>query len=137
MGLIVLAALAVIVLIGVAASRGATNRSAATSSRPVKRSRAKSQRVSLENKSVEKAREAWLSGDLQRMINALDSKAKLVDRHFLLMGVINETYRLRSDPGMANTCLKVAQMHIDEFPTIRPALKKEFGGALPRVPTFQ
>ncbi len=136
MGCIVLIALLAIVLIAVVASRAGASRSAATSTGPTKRSRAKSQRVSLETKSVEKAREAWLSGDLQRMINALGSKAKLVDRHFLLMTVIKETYRLRDDPRMADKCLEVAQMHIDEFPKIRSALKREFGDVLPRVPSF-
>ena len=86
-------------------------------------------------------REAWLSGDLQRMINALDSKTDdLVDRHFLLMAVVAETYRLRSDPQMANKCLQVAQSHCDEFSSIVGELKawsSESGHDLPRVPTFQ
>ena len=51
-------------------------------------------------------REAWLSGDLQRMIRALDSKADdLVNRHFLLLTVAKETYRLHYDPRMADKCL--------------------------------
>jgi len=119
-------ALVAVVLIAVLVSRSGTNRSRATS-----------KRGSLEIKSTEQAREAWLSGDLRRMINALDSKAKLVDRHFLLMSVVKETYRLRADPGMAQKCLEVAQMHVDEFPRIKTALKREFDGDLPRVPTFQ
>jgi len=86
---------------------------------------------------VDQAFEAWTSGSLPQMLNALGTKTNLVDRHFLLMGIVNETYRLRSDPKMAEKCLEVAQMHIDEFPAIVPALKREFDGALPRVTTFQ
>ncbi|MGA2507016.1 MAG: hypothetical protein ABSF80_06020 [Chitinispirillaceae bacterium] len=71
------------------------------------------------------------------MFSALDTKTNQVDRHFLLMGIVNETYRLRSDPKMAEECLKVAQMHIDEFPAIMPALKRDFDGTLPCVATFQ
>ena len=86
-------------------------------------------------------REAWLSRDLQSMINALDSKTDdLVDRHFLLMAVVAETYRLRSDPQMADKCLQVAQTHCDEFSSIVGELKawaSESGHDLPRVPTFQ
>ena len=75
------------------------------------------------------------------MINALDSKANdLVDRHFLLMAVVAETYRLRSDPRMADKCLQVAQTHCDEFSSIVGELRtwsSESGHDLPRVPTFQ
>lgn len=114
-------------------SASATNARRTPSSRPS----TQSQGVSLASKSSEQAREAWLSGDLQRMINALESKAKLLDRHFLLMAVVNETYRRRSDPAMSKKCLEVAQLHIKEFPRIRSALKSEYGDPLPRVTTFQ
>ena len=130
-----------IILLLVVASRinkmgkSGTDRPASSSS--TKRSAPGGRRISLASGSVEKAREAWLSGDLQRMINALHSKAKLVDRHFLLMTVVEETYRLRADPRMAEKCLEVAQIHVEEFPEIARALKREFGGDLPRVSTFQ
>jgi hypothetical protein len=53
------------------------------------------------------------------------------------MTIVRETYRLRDDPALAQKCVEVAQMHVDEFPTIKPALMREFDGLLPRVPTFQ
>jgi hypothetical protein len=85
-----------------------------------------------------KVREAWLSGDLQRMINALDFKANRLDRHFLLMAIVKETYRKRSDPKMADKCLEVAQIHCEEFSTIVEPLRKDLNrdDTLPRVPTF-
>lgn len=70
------------------------------------------------------------------MIGALGAKAKLVDRHFLLMAIVDQTYKQRSKPAMADKCAEVAQMHIEEFERIKPALKREFG-KLPRVSTFQ
>jgi len=81
--------------------------------------------------------DAWTSSDLPRMLAAIDMKSNLIDRHFLLMGIVKETYRLREDPAMADLCAEVAQTHVDEFATIKPALEREFGGQLPRVPTFQ
>jgi hypothetical protein len=86
---------------------------------------------------VDEAFEAWTSFDLPRMLAAVDTKTNQVDRHFLLMNIVGETYRLRADPAMAQKCAEVAQIHVDEFPAIRPALKREFGGTLPRVSTFQ
>ena len=86
---------------------------------------------------VDQAFKAWTSGDLPRMLNALGKKTNLVDRHFLLMNLVAETYRLRSDPEMAERCLEVAQIHVGEFRAIAPVLKREMNGILPRVPTFQ
>jgi hypothetical protein len=85
-----------------------------------------------------KVKEASYSGDLQRMIKALNFKANRVDRHFLLMAIVKETYRKRSDPKMADRCLEVAQIHCEEFSTIVEALRKDLNrdGMLPRVPTF-
>ncbi len=37
---------------------------------------------------------------------------------------------------MRTICHQVAQIHIKEFPNIKPALEKDLG-TLPRVPTFQ
>jgi hypothetical protein len=115
-------------------------RPSTTKSSGAERLRPAARHVSFENRSVEEAREAWLSGDLQRMINALDSKASLVDRHFLLQTVVQETYRLRSEPRMADKCLEVAQTHCDEFSSIVGELRtwsSESGHDLPRVSTFQ
>lgn len=80
--------------------------------------------------------EAWTSGDLKAMLSQLDQKTNLVDRHFLLMNIVAQTYKHRDDPAMREVCYKVSQMHIDEFPRIKPALKRSLG-VIPRVPTFQ
>lgn len=80
---------------------------------------------------------AWASADLNRMLEALNTRTNLIDRHFLLMAIVEQTYKQRSDPQMARTCARVAELHLSEFPQIAPALEKEFDGILPRVATFQ
>ncbi len=80
---------------------------------------------------------AWTSGDLNAMLNALHIKTNLIDRHFLLMGIVAATYKNRSDEKMRALCSQIAEMHLAEFATIAPALKKDMDGPLPRVTTFQ
>jgi len=86
---------------------------------------------------VDDAFHAWTSGDLNEMLKALPVKTNLIDRHFLLMGIVDATYKNRTDPKMAQRCAQVAEMHLTEFPKIAPALKKDMDGILPRVTTFQ
>ena len=86
---------------------------------------------------IDEAFMAWTSGDLHRMIGALSCRTHPVDRHFLLMGIVDQAYKLRSNPDMATLCRRTAKMHLDEFPAIAPILAKEMGGKLPRVSTFQ
>lgn len=81
--------------------------------------------------------EAWTSGDLDSMVNALDTETNLVDRHFLLMALVDNAYKVRSQPVSGALLRKVAEMHIAEFPEIEPVLEKNMGGTLPRVSTFQ
>ncbi len=80
---------------------------------------------------------AWTSGNLSDMVKALDKKTNLIDRHFLLMSIVDQTYKNRSDSENADLLRKVAEMHLAEFPKIKPALKREMDGILPRVTTFQ
>ncbi|MCX5734990.1 MAG: hypothetical protein NTW68_11780 [candidate division NC10 bacterium] len=80
---------------------------------------------------------AWMSADLDRMLGALNTRTNPIDRHFLLMAIVERTYKQRSDPQMAQTCARVAELHLAEFPQIAPALQKEFDGNLPHVGTFQ
>ena len=80
---------------------------------------------------------AWTSGDVKQMLRALGQHTNLIDRHFLLLRLAEETYRLRSDRAMAAECARVSEMHLAEFPQIAPALKADFDGVLPRVSTFQ
>ena len=81
--------------------------------------------------------EAWTSGELHQMLAQLDQKTTLVDRHFLLMSIVGQTYKDRANPDSRDVCRKVAELHLQEFPRIEPALKKSVGGFLPRVPTVQ
>lgn len=81
--------------------------------------------------------EAWTSGDLDKMLNAVELETNPIDRHFLLMSIVDETYKHREELEMAEKCLEFGLIHINEFPSIAPALKKEMGGTLPRVTTFQ
>lgn len=77
------------------------------------------------------------SGNLPRMLSALEVETNEIDRHFLLMAIVSETYRRRTEPRMAQTCARVAEIHIAEFSQIVGPLKKEMDGLLPRVTTFQ
>jgi hypothetical protein len=80
---------------------------------------------------------ASTSADLKRMLEALSTKSNAVDRHFLLMTIIGQTYLRRNDPEMRSICKRVARIHIDEFSVIAPVLKRQMDGVLPRVSTFQ
>lgn len=81
--------------------------------------------------------EAWTSGDLDKMIAAFPKRTNPIDRHFLLQGIVQATYKRRSVQTMRQLCKKVGLKHIDEFKDIAPALKIDMGGTLPRVSTFQ
>lgn len=87
-----------------------------------------------------KAGEAFFASnsvDIPRMVAALEADSNLIDRHFLLQNLVAETYKRRSEPEMAELCAKVAEMHLAELPRIIPALKKDMGGEVPRISTFQ
>lgn len=86
---------------------------------------------------ADEAFHAWTSGDLDRMVRALDTETNLIDKHFLLMGIVKQAYKERSNPDMAELCASVAEKHLAKFPEIAPALKTDMGGFLPRVTTFQ
>ncbi|HEU0153153.1 MAG TPA: hypothetical protein VFQ84_07405 [Arenimonas sp.] len=86
---------------------------------------------------TDEAFDAWTSGDLAKMLAALNSKSNKIDRHFLLMSIVDATYKKRSDPEMSRLCRDVAELHLREFPNMVKPLKKEMGGTLPRVTTFQ
>lgn len=71
------------------------------------------------------------------MLAAANTKTNPVDRHYLLQGIVGETYKRRGEPRMRELCETYAQLHLKEFAEIAPALKRENDGNLPRVPTFQ
>jgi hypothetical protein len=86
---------------------------------------------------VDNVFEAWTSGDLSEMLKSVQKKTNPIDRHFLLQNIVNETYKLRKGANHRETCIKYSEIHLAEFPVIAPALKKDLGGYLPRVTTFQ
>lgn len=82
--------------------------------------------------------DAWTSGDIDQMQAALTEKTNLVDRHFLLMSIVAQSYKHRKkDPELEKLCAEISEQHIQEFPEIKPALIKELDGIVPRVTTFQ
>lgn len=82
--------------------------------------------------------DAWTSGDIEKMRAALSEKTNLIDRHFLLMGLVDQSYKRRKeDKEWERLCADISELHIKEFPEIKPALVKSLDGILPRVTTFQ
>lgn len=80
--------------------------------------------------------EAWTSGDLRRMLAARSVRTNPIDRHFLLQGIVKESYKQRADLEMRRVCIETGVMHLAEFDSIAPALQTDMGGSLPRVPSF-
>ncbi len=81
--------------------------------------------------------DAWMSGDLGKMLRALKTQTNAVDRHFLRLIIVEAAYKNRSDPRSRSLCIETARRHLTEFPRLAPALKREMGGTLPQVPTFK
>lgn len=81
-------------------------------------------------------RAAEMSRDLHQMVPALEIATDPIDRHFLLMAIVEEAYRRRREPEAAELCANVAEMHVNEFSKLVPALKR-YTGQVPEVPTFQ
>ncbi|MBK9097545.1 MAG: hypothetical protein IPM14_05325 [bacterium] len=82
---------------------------------------------------------AWSSNDLNKMLSVLDKNTHPVDRHFLLQGIINETYKQRNEKEKLNICRNVCELFLEEWPKLADALVKDFGGqlSLPRISVFQ
>jgi hypothetical protein len=80
--------------------------------------------------------DAWTSGNLNRMMAQINTLTHPVDRHFLLMGIVNESYKIREQPEWGEVCVRVARTHLAEFPQLAIALKRNFNGTLPNVATF-
>lgn len=77
---------------------------------------------------------------LEERLAELPQCADPVDRHFHMQNIVKETYAKRSDPEMRRLCIETGMAHLNEFPSMAPALRAEFqenlGGNLPRVPCF-
>lgn len=85
---------------------------------------------------TDEVRDAWVSRDLKRMLRATQLQTNLIDRHFLLQGIVKEAYARRADPDMASLCARYAEVHLAEFEAISRALVADMG-MMPRVSTFQ
>lgn len=85
---------------------------------------------------ADEAFDAWTSGDLDRMLAARSVHTNPIDRHFLLQSIVEGTYRRRSDFRMMALCIETGLTHLGEFSAITPALRTEFKGKLPHVPSF-
>lgn len=70
------------------------------------------------------------------MLAARGLRTHPIDRHHLLQGIVGLTYKERARPEMRALCLETASLHLSEFAEIAPVLASDFGGLLPRVPTF-
>jgi hypothetical protein len=82
--------------------------------------------------------DAWTSNDMGKMLKALENQTNPVDRHFLLLSIVEKAYRGRTDPRSRLLCLEIARRHMAEFPALAPALKRDMGdGTLPQVHSFK
>lgn len=81
--------------------------------------------------------DAWTSKNLDQMISLTSKQTSKVDRHFLLQGIVDETYKLREQPNHHSQCIKYSKLHLKELPELVDSLKESLGGTLPRITTFQ
>jgi len=87
---------------------------------------------------VDEVFEAWTSGNIERMIKAANIKTNNIDRHYLLLGIVEKTYKLRNEHDCyRNICKEFSEKHIHEFHKIYPSLKNNNYGVMPNVPTFK
>jgi VRR-NUC domain len=85
---------------------------------------------------VSPTREAWLSGDLRRMVAALERPGHPIERHFAMMAVVQQAYAARkTDPEMRDLAISMGRRHVAEFGVMKEPLREDIG-FLPRVPTF-
>jgi hypothetical protein len=81
--------------------------------------------------------DAWTSGDLAKMLAAETTPTNPIDRHFLLLSIVQLAYKQRRVPEMRRLFLKYARQHVSEFERLAGPLREDSDGTLPRVPTFQ
>jgi hypothetical protein len=89
------------------------------------------------NPEWDEVHDAMFSNDLEKMLKVTDIKTNLINRHFLLQNIVNESYKLREKEDYKNLSLKYSEMHLNEFKEIAVALKEDMNGILPRITTFQ
>lgn len=81
--------------------------------------------------------EAWTSGDLARMAQALDMPTNPIDRHMLLLNFVMAAYKRRDEPGCREALKLVAQQHLEEFDLLEGPVVRQADGFRPGVPSFR
>jgi hypothetical protein len=71
------------------------------------------------------------------MVSALPIKTNPIDRHHLLQCIVEESFKRRIEPEMAQLCKRVGEVHLAEFGSLAVALCTDFDGKLPWVPSFK
>lgn len=85
---------------------------------------------------ADKVFEAWTSNDLNKMISVLDKNTHPVDRHYLLQGIISETYKQRKNKDKLIICRNICEIFLNEWPKLADALGRGYGRQLPRILVF-
>ena len=79
---------------------------------------------------------ARLDRNLNEMLKVIHIQTIPANRHFLLQGIIEQTYKLRKDKTYNDLCIEFCEKHLNELPNLIEALKDEFE-SLPRILVFQ
>lgn len=64
------------------------------------------------------------SGDLARMLKALPLKSNGVDRHYLLISVVEALYKRRDDSTCQRQLVEIAYVHLRELPRLLNDLRR-------------
>lgn len=78
-----------------------------------------------QNVPVDEAFDARVSADVERMRKALPLATNAIDKHFLYLGLVEQSYRRRAESGMAELCEEMARRHNAEFPALLPDLLRD------------
>jgi hypothetical protein len=84
-----------------------------------------------------KTEQPWESSELDDLIDASKSPLEPIQRHILLIKIIEKTYKQRTDVRMKKIFKRFASIYLDEFSALAPTLKSKHGGSLPKVPVFK
>lgn len=74
---------------------------------------------------------------LDQILEELNTKKDALNRHTYLMKVVDQAYKDRATKSTGRLLEYMAELHIEEFPEIQTALKKDENGDWPQVPTFR
>lgn len=79
---------------------------------------------------------AWASNDIDTMLAAIDIKSNPLDRHYLLLNIVNLSYSKREIEYYKEIAIKTAELHISEIKPILDYFNK-YEHCIPSIPTFQ